>query len=89
MPFATHTPSSSAAIDPASTSIVATSLPVSGSIRETVWSGLSAHTAPAPTTMSGRPQLNVAIAALPVLSGSLTVLVTALVRGSIREMLTV
>ena len=62
---------------------------MSGSIRETVWSGLRVHTAPAATTMSGWPQLKVAIAALPVRSGSLTVCVTAPVPGSTRETLTV
>src|SRR5215212_7639563 len=88
-PLSTQIPSVPAAILSASTSIVATSLPVSGSIRETVWSGLSAQTAPAPTAMSGKPQLYLAVNAPPVLSGSVTVWVIARVLGSKREMLTV
>jgi hypothetical protein len=46
-----QTPSLPAAIVAASTSIVASWAPVSGSIRETVRSGLIAQTAPAPTAI--------------------------------------
>ena len=72
-PLTTQTACASAATSSVSTSIVATSFPVLGSSRESVWSGLCVQTAPAPTAMSLWPSLNVAIAALPVLSGSLTV----------------
>jgi hypothetical protein len=44
-----HTPSLPAAMVAASTTILATRFPVSGSIRETVRSLLIAQTAPAPT----------------------------------------
>ena len=85
-----QTPSSPAAMVEAEmpTSIVATSLPVSGSIRDRVSSGLIAHTAPAPTAIRGRPGL-VLPAAPSVVSGSVTVRVIAAESGSTREMLAV
>ena len=48
-----QTPSSPAAIVFASTSTLATILPVRGSMRDTPSSGLAAHTAPAPTAIPG------------------------------------
>ena len=50
-----QTPASPAAIVLARAFTVATLPPVLGSIREIVWSGLIAQTAPAPTAMPGKP----------------------------------
>ena len=82
-----QTPASPAAIVLARASIVATLLPVLGSMREIVWSGLIAQTAPAPTAMPGKPTLG---HELPLaVSGSLTVRVIRSERRSTRETLTV
>ena len=89
-PSRNQIPSLPAASLSADTSIVATSRPVSGSMRESVWSGLRAQTAPAPTAMSGRPQFSDGLRKLPAfLSASLTVRVIVVVAGSTRAMRTV
>ena len=82
-----QTPASPAAIVLARASTVAILPPVLGSMREMVWSGLIAQTAPAPTAMPGKPTLGHWLP-LAVL-GSLTVRVIRFERGSTREMLTV